>query len=107
VNSGINGIDIRTTRQIVKLIIAHKVPEKIVVFGSRAKNDFNDSSDIDIAIFGKGWKDKDVNIVKNSLEELINIPLKFDVVNFYDLRKPALKENIFREGRVIYESQKN
>lgn len=103
-NSKISGVDIKVTRQIIKLILAHKVPEKIVIFGSRAKNSFKNNSDIDIAIFGKSWKDKDVNIVKNSLEEFIKIPLKFDIVNFYNLKKIALKENIFKEGRVLYES---
>jgi proline iminopeptidase len=103
-NSKINGVDIKVTRQIINLILAYKAPEKIVIFGSRAENSFKNNSDIDIAIFGKNWKDKDVNIVKNSLEEFIKIPLKFDIVNFYNLKKPALKENILKEGRVLYGS---
>ncbi len=106
-NSKINGVNIKTARQIIKLILAHKGLEKIVIFGSRANDSFKDNSDIDIAIFGKNWKDKDINIVKNSLEVFIKTPLKFDIVNFHNLKKPALKENILKEGRVLYESQED
>ncbi|MBL7073118.1 MAG: nucleotidyltransferase domain-containing protein [Candidatus Omnitrophica bacterium] len=94
--------------QIVDLILTRdKGIEKIVIFGSRATGEFKNTSDIDIAIFGKDWTDTDINIVKHNLEEFIKTPLKFDVLNFYDIAKPKLKENILEEGRIIYESGKN
>lgn len=94
--------DIQDT--IIKLILKYKKPEKIVVFGSRATANFKDTSDIDIAIFGKDWTDKDINLVKYNLNDLIKTPLKFDVLNFYQIDKQKLKENILKNGRVIYES---
>ena len=93
--------------QIVKLIVEYKRPEKIMVFGSRARDAFKDISDIDIAIFGKYWTDTDINIVKNTLDEFVKTPLKIDVVNFYGLKKERLKQNILKEGRVIYESRED
>jgi len=94
--------------QIVDLILARgRKIEKIVIFGSRATGEFKNTSDIDIAIFGKNWTDTDINIVKHNLEELIKTPLKFDVINFYDIAKSKLKENILKEGRIIYESEKD
>ena len=92
--------------EIKKIIMGYKVPEKIVIFGSRAGRNFNETSDIDIAIFGRDWTDKDVNIVKDKIEECVKTPLKFDVVNFYGLTKKSLKENILK-GKVIYDSGKN
>lgn len=97
----------RILAQIVKLILAYKKPERIVIFGSRVSDNCRDSSDIDIAIFGKGWTDKDTNITKHILEEYIKIPLKFDVLNFYALTKGKLKENILKKGEAIYDSGKD
>ena len=92
-------------QRIVQTILSYKFAEKIVIFGSRAAGDSKNISDIDIAIFSKDWTDKDVNFAKHSLEENIKTPLKFDVVNFYDIQKEALKENILKKGKVIYESR--
>ena len=103
-NNRPQGLNKKLLTQIIKLILNYKKPEKIVLFGSRVNNDFKKTSDIDIAIFGKNWKDKDINIIKNELDELIKTPLKFDVINFYDIRKSKLKKNIFKNGVIIYKS---
>lgn len=93
--------------QIIEIIVSYKKPEKIVIFGSRATNSFRPTSDIDIAIFAKDWSDRDINIVKGTLEEDVKTPLKFDVLNFYGISKEKLKKNILRDGRIIYEDGKN
>lgn len=92
--------------EIKKIILDYKASERIIIFGSRAGEDFKETSDIDIAIFGRDWTDRDVNIVKDRIEESVKTPLKFDVVNFYGLTKKSLKENILK-GRIIYDSGKN
>lgn len=94
-------------KKLVQQIRRYKEPEKIIIFGSRAANNFKITSDIDIAIFGKGWSDKDINIVKYTLDEVIKTPLKFDVVNFYSVKKHKLKKEILNKGRIIYEHNKN
>jgi len=91
-------------KQIVKLIVAYKKPKKIVIFGSRARSDFKDTSDIDIAIFDRDWNDTDINLIKDAIQEGIKTPLKIDVVNFHSLEKARLRANILKEGRVLYES---
>ena len=96
------GLDNKILQEIVKTILDYKQPEKIVIFGSRSIGEFERTSDIDIAIFGKDWSDKDINLVKDRLNEFIKTPLKFDVVNFYAITKDKLKENILRKGRIIY-----
>ena len=101
-----NGLDESLLSQIVELILKHKKPEKIVIFGSRASDNFKDTSDIDIAIFGKDWTDKDINIVKYNLDEFIKTPLKFDLLNFYKIGKTKLKENILKEEKIVYEIKK-
>ncbi len=94
-------------KRIVEVITAYKKAEKIVIFGSRATGRFKDTSDIDIAIFGKDWTNRDINIVKFNLDEYVKTPLKFDLLNFYDISKDSLKENILKNGRIIYDAGKN
>lgn len=101
------GVDEGLLSQIVKLILRHKKPEKIIIFGSRAAGRFRDVSDIDIAVFGKDWTDRDINIVKFNLEEDIKTPLKFDLLNFYGISKKSLKESILKEGKIIYDARKD
>jgi predicted nucleotidyltransferase len=93
--------------KIIKIILSHKKTKKILLFGSRAKETNNGTSDIDLAILDKNWSDKDINIVKHYLEEYVKTPLKFDVVNYYNVSKKKLQENILKEGKVIYEFGKN
>lgn len=98
------GLKDEVFRQIVGVILEYKKPEKVVIFGSRSSGSFKDRSDIDIAIFGKDWTDKDINIVKYNLDESVRTLLKFDVLNFYNITKAKLRENILEKGKVIYDA---
>ncbi|MDR0678074.1 MAG: restriction endonuclease subunit S [Holosporaceae bacterium] len=74
--------------------------EKAVVFGSRAKGNFRQYSDIDLALFGD-LTSLDAEGVKLALEELPLI-YKFDVLSYNELKNQALKEHIDRVGVEIY-----
>lgn len=100
--SRFRGLNKSLLAQIIKIILSYKEVEKIVLFGSRAKDTFSQISDIDIAIFAKDWSDRDINIIKHRLDEEVKIPLKFDVMNFYSLSKKSLKQSILKDGRIIY-----
>lgn len=75
------------TEEIIREILFYKKPEKIVLFGSRAAGRARETSDIDIAIFGEKWTDRDINLLKDRLEEHVKTALKFDVLNFYRIKK--------------------
>ena len=98
----IKGLNNILLDKIVELIIRYKEPERIIIFGSRAGTDFQKSSDIDIAILGRDWTDRDINIIKHNLDESIKTPLKFDVLNFYALSKDRLKKEILEKGKLVY-----
>ncbi|MCG2712089.1 MAG: nucleotidyltransferase domain-containing protein [Candidatus Omnitrophica bacterium] len=88
---------------IIQIIVTCKKPSKIVIFGSRAGSNFNPASDIDIAVFGKNWTDKEINLVRHDLNEFIKTPLKFDVLSFCQISKEGLRQEILKKGIVIYE----
>lgn len=70
----------------------------VILFGSRARMDNRNNSDIDLALSGG-------NIVgfKSDLDEAVNTLLFFDVVNLDEPVQDELLNSIKREGIVIYE----
>lgn len=92
--------------KIVRTVLSYKKPDKILLYGSRATGHSNGKSDIDIAIFARGWDESDMNELRFRLDESLSVPLKIDIVEFYSLDNKRLKKNILAEGRVLYESRK-
>ena len=99
----INGVPDSLTEKLIELIIAHKPVKKIVVYGSRATNDYRKTSDIDIAIVDENWSHSDISLVHFNLEEELSTPLTIDLVNYYNVSKPSMKDAI-NKGIVLYES---
>lgn len=75
--------------------------EKIILFGSRARGDFCEKSDIDIAVSGG-------NTVEFSLaaDEAVHTLLMFDVVDLDGHISEELKNEIKKDGIVIYEKNR-
>lgn len=74
--------------------------EKIVLFGSRARGDNLERSDIDLAVYGLE-KDKEGRFWWD-IDDLPTL-LKIDLVYVSEHTNPKLIENIERDGVVIYE----
>ena len=77
--------------------------DKIVLFGSRARGDHHDRSDIDLAVFCDQASDEEWRQVLDCLRgDRIDTLLKVDCVRF-ERSNAALKEHIMIEGKVLYE----
>lgn len=91
------GIKQKVIQEIVELAQKNDVA-KVILFGSRARGDYKERSDIDLAFCGGNSSHFILEI-----DEKTSTLLGFDVV---DLDKPIKKElldSIYREGVVIYE----
>lgn len=91
------GIKQNVLQAIIKLAKDNDV-RKLILFGSRARGDYKERSDIDLAFYG-GNSSRFILEVDEETPTL----LQFDVL---DLDKPIqaeLLESIKREGIVIYE----
>lgn len=75
--------------------------EKIVMFGSRARGDYHEKSDIDLAVYVETDPQKRARISLD-LDDLRTL-LKVDVVFMKPEMDPVLRANIECEGVVIYE----
>ena len=91
------GIKSKVLQEIVQLAKENCI-EKVILFGSRARGDFKERSDIDLA-FHCG---NSTNFILD-VDELTSTLLEYDIV---DLDKPVRKElleSIKNEGVVLYE----
>lgn len=91
------GIKQNVLQAIIKLAKDNDV-RKLILFGSRARGDYKERSDIDLAFYGGNSS----RFILEADEETPTL-LQFDVL---DLDKPIqaeLLESIKREGMVIYE----
>lgn len=87
--------------QVIKeiLFLAEKCGiHKLILFGSRARGDFKERSDIDLAVSGG-----DILAFTLALEEDTSTLLFFDVVNLDLPVQPDLCESIKKEGIMLYE----
>jgi uncharacterized protein len=80
------------------------VINKVLLYGSRAREDFKPSSDIDLAVQAPDMKFEDFLALKAELE---NLPLifKIDLLHLDGLDKAALKEKIDREAVIFYRQE--
>lgn len=91
------GIKSKVLQEIVQLAKENCI-EKVILFGSRARGDFKERSDIDLAFHGGN----STNFILD-VDELTSTLLEYDIV---DLDKPIRKElleSIKNEGVVLYE----
>lgn len=101
------GLNDRTTSELFEYFKSKPEIKKVVVYGSRAKGNFKNGSDIDFAV----WLDE--KSIKNGksaydlrieaeLEEL-ETPYMFDVTDYENLSHEGLRASIDKDGVVFYE----
>lgn len=75
----------------------HKV-QKVILFGSRARGTHTERSDIDIAVVGG-----DFDAFFWDIKENTHSLLMFDIVNMDESTSDDLREEIEKDGIMIYE----
>lgn len=94
-------IDEKLKLELQKIFNKYEEIEKVLLFGSRARKDNSYNSDVDICLFGEKITHLIQAKVSMDIEE-INTPLSFDILNFNELVKKELIDNILNEGILIY-----
>lgn len=90
-------IDKRVEEDIIKIAKKHSI-EKVILFGSRARGDNFERSDIDLAVSGGNFLDFYYDIEENTWTLL-----SFDIVDLDKGISKELQTEIDRDGVVIYE----
>lgn len=71
--------------------------DRVILFGSRARGTNRERSDIDLAVSGGNQ-----SRFEELLEEEADTLLSFDVINMDGVASRKLKDNIQREGVLLY-----
>ncbi|WP_425636611.1 nucleotidyltransferase family protein [Algoriphagus yeomjeoni] len=90
---------------ILSVLSNHAQVESAYIFGSRAKGNYKNGSDVDIAMKGEGIDFDTVSQISYFLNEETNMPYKFDVLNYHTIKEPDLLEHIDRVGVEIYSQE--
>ena len=100
------GLDQKCIVTIQSVFKKYNGISKVALFGSRAKNQFNNRSDIDIVLFEDN--SKKTSVVRDILFELeeLDIPYSFDVISYNYIHYLPLKGHIDQYKRVIYVNKK-
>lgn len=94
------GIPLDILKRIIETIKLEKRVKEIILFGSRAKGEFKNGSDIDIAVIADTLKFDELNQIRVNLSELLT-PYRVDIIDFNKITNNELKEHILRVGQTV------
>ena len=84
------------------LFSLHKEIEKVIIYGSRAMDNYREGSDIDLTIVGENIT---LSLLLNLKTEINDstMPYKVDLSIYDKIENPALIKHIEEYGKVFYE----
>jgi uncharacterized protein len=94
------GLTPEAQKLITDIFKRHPQVERVEVFGSRAMGNYEDSSDIDLVL----WGDVDTRLQGEIMLELDELPLPytFDVKIYHTINHQPLKEHIDKYAKLLY-----
>jgi len=94
-----------TVQKICEILARYPQVEKAVLYGSRAKGNYRNGSDIDLTLHGNA--DLTLNIlykISGEIDDLL-LPYTIDLSIFHNLDDPDVVEHIRRVGVTFYEKK--
>ncbi len=99
------GLGTETIQAINTVFNKFPAIKSVIIYGSRAKGNFQNGSDIDITLKGTNL---DLNLLQEvylQLDSLL-LPYSFDISLFHQIENPELKDHINRVGKVLHTKEK-
>ena len=97
------GLPNKTINMMHEIFSKYSGIEKVVIYGSRARGDYKNGSDIDLTIYGDISVNDKIHI--SGLIYDLPIPYKCDLSIFKDIQNETLVEHIERFGQIFYEKK--
>lgn len=97
------GLSAATVEKIIAVFSQNDKIEKAILYGSRAKGNYRNGSDIDLTLIGKHLKYSDLAGIENALDDLF-LPYTFDLSLFEHIENPDLIDHINRVGLIFYQN---
>ena len=95
------GLSEDTLEKIRKVFSSFSEIEEVVIYGSRAKGNFNPGSDVDLTLKGGKLTHNILNRVNLKLDDLL-LPYIIDTSLFGNIDNKDLLDHINRVGKVFY-----
>ena len=95
------GLTPHQTNHLIVLCKRHLSQGTVVVYGSRAKGNFTERSDIDLVIQDAGTTDRHLLAELHDQIDESNIPYLCDIHYFDEINNPQLRDHILRIGQVL------
>lgn len=96
------GLSERSKQAILEVLTQYPEIEQAIIYGSRAKGNYREGSDIDLTLKGAQLTSAMLYRIQDALEEA-HTPYLFDVSIYDKLSNSALVEEIDRSGKIFYQ----
>ena len=97
-----SGLTENTTVEIRAVFVNHPEVEKVILYGSRAKGNYREGSDIDLTLLGAGMTPSILGQIRGDLDDG-PLPYRFDLSILSQITDADLIDHIRRVGVVFYE----
>jgi predicted nucleotidyltransferase len=97
------GLQETTIEKICSVLASYPQIEKALLYGSRAKGNYKNGSDIDLTLVG--GQDLTMKVLYRIMDEIddLLLPYTFDLSIFNHISDPDVIEHIQRVGVLLYE----
>lgn len=95
------GLTEETIAKIRAILTIHPRVEKAILYGSRAKGNYKQGSDIDLTIQGEGVDGTELARIEDELDDLL-LPYSFDLSVYSHIDNPDFRAHIDRVGVQLY-----
>jgi predicted nucleotidyltransferase len=95
------GLKEHTISEINQIFAKHTNVEQAILYGSRAKGNFRNGSDIDLTLVGNQISLTELMQIENELDDLL-LPYSIDLSQFHKIDNPDLVMHIERVGKVFF-----
>ncbi|MGV7209272.1 nucleotidyltransferase domain-containing protein [Oxalobacteraceae bacterium A2-2] len=100
-----HGLKPEAVAQIAAIFARCQHVEQVILYGSRAKGNFKQWSDIDLCMVGGGLSTTDLLRIDMALDDLL-LPYQIDLSLYHHIDNPELLSHIARAGAIFYQRAK-
>lgn len=97
------GLNENTIEKLHSLFMKYPEIDEVIIYGSRAKGNFRDGSDIDITLKGNSVTDEICSKLWMDIDDL-NTPYLVDLSVYSSIKSESLKDHIERIGKTFYKA---
>lgn len=100
------GLKERTIKSICGVLSKYPKIDKAILYGSRAKGNYRNGSDIDLTLVGNDMTLSDLGKLEWELDDLL-LPYKVDISLFHQISNSSLVDHIEKVGKEFWVRQVN